>query len=122
MESTVVFALVYISFLFFRIPYSALFALVNGITNLVPYFGPIVGCVLTMAVLVLIDPMQALYAGVLITIVQQIDGYILGPKFMGENLHLRPLYVMLSVTAAAPSSACPACCSRSPLWPFSAPC
>lgn len=99
LESVVVFALVYISFLFFRIPYSALFALVNGITNLVPYFGPIVGCVLTMAVLVLIDPMQALYAGVLITIVQQIDGYILGPKFMGENLHLRPLYVMLSVTA-----------------------
>ncbi len=99
-ESLVVFVFSYVGFLCLGISYSALLALVNAIFNLVPYFGPILGGALTMLVLLLVDPMQALYAGLLVLVIQQLDGYVLGPKLMGDSLNMRPLYIMLSVSAA----------------------
>ena len=99
LESVVVFALVYLCFFLFGVPYPALFSLLNAATNLVPYFGPLVGGIATVGFLLMIDPISALYAGALVVLVQMVDAYVLGPKLMGESLNLRPLYVMLSVTA-----------------------
>lgn len=99
LETLVVGLVVFASFVGFGIPYSALFAVVNGLLNLIPYFGPIVGWVITVLVLLLIDPVKALYAGIIVLVLQQIDGYVLGPKLMGDSLNLRPLYIMLSVIA-----------------------
>lgn len=98
LESLAVFILTLIAFLIAGAPYTVLFAVLGAVTNLVPYFGPIVGWILTVGLLLLIDPILALFAAIFILVMQQLDGNVLGPKLMGDSLHLRPFTIILAVT------------------------
>jgi predicted PurR-regulated permease PerM len=98
-DSLVVAAAVGLAFWAADIPFSALFAVINGVLNLVPFFGPILGWGITVFALALNDPMQAIWAAIIVLAVQQIDGYVVGPKIMGDSIDLRPLYVMLAISA-----------------------
>ena len=62
------------------IPYSVLISLVVGVTNLAPTFGPIVGAIIGGFVLVLVNPLHALWFIIFTIILQTIDGYVLKPK------------------------------------------
>lgn len=98
-ESLVVFAAMLIGYTVVPVPYAVLFSIVGAVTNLVPFFGPIAGFVLVVPLVLLIRPERALYAGVFIIVLQQIDGYVLGPKVMGDGVNLRPLWILMAVTA-----------------------
>ena len=98
-ESLMVFVATLIGFTVNNVPYAVLFALVGAITNIVPFFGPIVGFLITVLLVLLISPAKALYAGLFILVLQQLDGYVIGPKVMGEGVNLRPFWVLLAVSA-----------------------
>ena len=98
-ESLVVFTAMLIGYTVVPVPYAVLFSIVGAVTNLVPFFGPIAGFVLVVPLVLLIRPERALYAGVFIIVLQQIDGYVLGPKVMGDGVNLRPLWILMAVTA-----------------------
>ena len=100
-ESLMVFVATLIGFTVNNVPYAVLFALVGAITNIVPFFGPIVGFLITVLLVLLISPAKALYAGLFILILQQLDGYVIGPKVMGEGVNLRPLWVLMAVSAGS---------------------
>ena len=100
-ESLMVFVVTLIGFTVNNVPYAVLFALVGAITNIVPFFGPIVGFLITVLLVLLISPAKALYAGLFIFILQQLDGYVIGPKVMGEGVNLRPLWVLIAVSAGS---------------------
>ena len=100
-ESLMVFVVTLIGFTVNNVPYAVLFALVGAITNIVPFFGPIVGFLITVLLVLLISPAKALYAGLFILILQQLDGYVIGPKVMGEGVNLRPLWVLMAVSAGS---------------------
>ncbi|MGN1250613.1 MAG: AI-2E family transporter [Candidatus Spyradocola sp.] len=100
-ESLMVFVATLIGFTANNVPYAVLFALVGAITNIVPFFGPIVGFLITVLLVLLISPAKALYAGLFILILQQLDGYVIGPKVMGEGVNLRPLWVLMAVSAGS---------------------
>ena len=81
------------------VPYAVLFSIVGAVTNLVPFFGPIAGFLIVVPLVLLIRPERALYAAVFIIVLQQFDGYVLGPKVMGDGVNLRPLWILMAVTA-----------------------
>ena len=93
-ESLMVFAAMLIGYTVVPVPYAVLFSIVGAVTNLVPFFGPIAGFLIVVPLVLLIRPERALYAAVFIIVLQQFDGYVLG-----DGVNLRPLWILMAVTA-----------------------
>ncbi len=79
------------------LPYAPLIAFIIGITNMIPVFGPFIGAIPCLVILVLISPIQALEFLIFIIILQQIDGNILGPYILGDTMGLPTLWVMFAI-------------------------
>ena len=81
-----------------QLDFAIIIGVIAGIFNLIPYFGPIVGLVLAIIIGVLDpNPMKALYGAGAILIIQQIDGWIIVPKIVGECVKLHPVIVLLAI-------------------------
>ena len=65
---------------------------------MIPYFGPFIGAVPGVLILLTIDWKYALVFGVLILALQQFDGLYLGPKILGESTGLRPVWIIFAIT------------------------
>lgn len=86
-----------IGFWLLKIPYPIVFGFFIGATDLIPYFGPIIGA----APAVLIAATQSFYAvlGVLllIIIIQFLESNVVEPLVVGKSVDIHPLYIMLSL-------------------------
>ena len=80
-----------------QIPYNILIAVVIGVTNVIPFFGPIIGAVPCVMILLIVDPWAALRFGVLVIALQQFDGNILGPKILGNSTGLSAIWVLVAI-------------------------
>ncbi|WP_156286434.1 AI-2E family transporter, partial [Oceanivirga salmonicida] len=98
LDSLIVCIIALIGFKLIGLEYSFLFAIIIGVTNMVPYFGPIIGVVPVILITVFISPTQALWAIIFILILQQIDGNIIGPKIVDGKVGLPALWGVVSVT------------------------
>lgn len=82
-----------------RVKYAPVFGLMLGVFNLIPYFGAIAACILTIGATLLTGGIfKAIWTGVLLIVLQQIDGNFIGPKIMGNMLEARPLLIIFAVT------------------------
>lgn len=79
-------------------PYSILVSMIIGVTNVIPFFGPWIGGIPSALLVLMVDPKQALYFGILIIFIQQFDGNILGPKILGDSTGLSGFWVIFSIT------------------------
>ena len=79
------------------IPYSVLISVLVGVTNLAPTFGPIVGGILGGFILVLVNPLQALWFIIFTIILQTIDGYVLKPNLFGGSLGVPGVWILVSI-------------------------
>ncbi len=84
----------------FDFPYPALIAMIIGVTNIIPFFGPFIGAIPSAFLILLVDPIQSVYFCVFILVLQQFDGNILGPKILGESTGLASFWVLLSIILA----------------------
>ena len=75
-----------------------LVSIVVCITNMIPYFGPFIGGVPSVLLLCIYSPKSALVFAVLIIIIQQLDGNVIGPKILGDSTGLRPLWIIFAIT------------------------
>jgi len=96
-DSAIIGVLCFILCAIFRIPYAVLVSVVVGVTNVIPFFGPIIGAVPCLMILVIVDPWAALRFGVLIIALQQFDGNILGPKILGDSTGLSAMWVLVAI-------------------------
>lgn len=85
----------------FGIPYSVLISLVVGVTNLAPTFGPIVGAIIGGFILVLVNPLHALWFIIFTIVLQTIDGYILKPKLFGGSLGVPGVWILISIVVGS---------------------
>ncbi|MGN1034612.1 MAG: AI-2E family transporter [Oscillospiraceae bacterium] len=97
LDSLIVGILCYLGMLPWKIPYAVLISSIVGITNIIPYFGPFIGAVPCIIILLLENPTKALIFTIFILILQQIDGNIIGPKVLGETIGLNSFWVMFSI-------------------------
>ncbi|MBD5485224.1 MAG: AI-2E family transporter [Lachnospiraceae bacterium] len=79
-------------------PYAILVSVIIGVTNVIPFFGPWIGGVPSALLVLMVDPIQALYFIILILIIQQFDGNILGPKILGDSTGLSGFWVIFAIT------------------------
>lgn len=80
-----------------QVPYAVLISVIIGVTNIVPFFGPCIGAVPCLMILVMVDPWAALRFLVLVIALQQFDGNILGPKILGDSTGLSPIWVLVAI-------------------------
>lgn len=97
MDSLIIGILAFIGFNIIKAPFPLILALVVGVTNMIPYFGPFIGAIPAILITLLIDPPLAIAVGIFILILQQFDGNILGPKILGDSVDLSPLWIILAV-------------------------
>ncbi|MCH5259636.1 MAG: AI-2E family transporter [Lachnospiraceae bacterium] len=79
-------------------PYAILVSVIIGVTNVIPFFGPWIGGIPSALLVLMVDPMHALYFVILIMIIQQFDGNILGPKILGDSTGLSGFWVIFAIT------------------------
>ena len=79
----------------FEFPY--LIAFIVAITNMIPFFGPFIGAVPSVFILLFNNPWHALWFAVFILVLQQIDGNFIGPKIIGGQLGMPSLMIIFSV-------------------------
>ena len=81
-----------------RLDYAVLISVIVGITNMIPYFGPYIGAVPGILILLTTSWRQALVFSIMILILQQFDGIYLGPKILGESIGIRPVWIIFAIT------------------------
>ena len=81
-----------------NMPYALVVAVIVGITNIIPIFGPFMGAVPSIFIVLSVDPIKAIELAVFIFILQQFDGNILGPKLLGNSTGMSTLWIILAVT------------------------
>ena len=79
------------------IPYSPLVSVVVGVTNVIPYFGPFLGAIPSAFIILLDNPVKAVWFAVFILILQQIDGNVIGPKIIGQKIGLSSFWVIFAL-------------------------
>ena len=79
---------------------AAFISVVIGVTNIIPFFGPFIGAIPSGLLILLIDPLKALYFVLFILALQQFDGNILGPKILGDSTGLSSFWVMFAILLA----------------------
>ena len=80
-----------------QFPYPMLLAVIIGVTNVIPFFGPFIGAIPCALLVLLVSPLQCLYFCIFILILQQFDGNILGPKILGDSTGLSSFWVLFSI-------------------------
>ena len=80
-----------------KFPYPMLLAVIIGVTNVIPFFGPFIGAIPCALLILLVSPLQCLYFCIFILILQQFDGNILGPKILGDSTGLDSFWVLFSI-------------------------
>ncbi len=97
-DGAIMAGLISLSLAVIRVPFAVIIGLVSGFSNIIPYFGSILGFVLSVGMaLVSGEPIRAIYAAIVILILQQIDSVFIVPKVVGESVSLSPAVIIISL-------------------------
>ena len=96
-DSAIIGVLCFAGMTIFRMQYALLISVVVGVTNVIPFFGPFIGAIPSIMILLIVDPWDALYFGIFVLALQQFDGNILGPKILGDSTGLSPIWVLVAI-------------------------
>lgn len=99
-DSAIIGVIAYVGCLLMKTPSALLVAFIIGVTNVIPFFGPFIGAVPTIMLVLIQSPIHALYLAIFILILQQVDGNIIGPKILGDSTGLSPFWVLTSILIA----------------------
>jgi predicted PurR-regulated permease PerM len=97
LDSAIIGILCLIILTIIRTPYAVFICFIVGITNMIPYFGPLVGMVIAGLIVVFINPAKILWLIIVIFLLQQFDGLYLGPKILGDQVGISALGVIFAV-------------------------
>ncbi len=96
-DSAIIGILAFFCLTWMDMPYTLLLSVIIGVTNVIPFFGPFIGAVPSILIVLMVNPIQALYIAIFILILQQVDGNIIGPAILGESTGLSPFWVIFSI-------------------------
>ena len=96
-DSLIIGMLCFIILVIFQIPNAMLISFIVGITNMIPFFGPFIGAIPSALLVLLTSPGKTLLFIIIILVLQQFDGNILGPKILGNKLNLPTFWIIFSI-------------------------
>lgn len=89
--------LTFITMSILQIPYAPLIAVLVGVTNIIPFFGPFIGAVPSALILFIISPWEMIKFIIVVVVIQQLDGNLFKPKIIGSQVGLSSFWVLFSV-------------------------
>lgn len=89
--------LTFITMSIFQLPYAALIAVIIGVTNIIPFFGPFIGAIPSAFILFLENPWDMIIFIAIVFVIQQLDGNLFKPKIIGSQVGLSSFWVLFSV-------------------------
>ena len=99
-DSAIIGVLSFVVFSIFKIPYALLISVIIGVTNIIPFFGPFIGAIPSFIIILFVSPTKALIFLILIFIIQQIDGNIIGPKILGDSIGISAFWILFAILVA----------------------
>lgn len=97
LDSLIIGMICFVCSTLFNFPYAPLVSVIVGVTNIVPFFGPFLGAIPSLFLILLVSPVKALYFLIFILALQQVDGNIIGPKILGNRTGLSSLWVIIAI-------------------------
>ena len=96
-DSIIIGILCFIAMSLLKLPMAILISVVVGVTNIIPFFGPFIGAVPSILILLIVEPLAALKFGLMVLVLQQLDGNVIGPKILGKTTKLASFWVMFAI-------------------------
>ena len=78
-------------------PFALLIGLIAGVTNIIPYVGPIIGAALALILGLFTSVKLGILGFILLIAYQQIDGYFIQPKILGDSVGLAPVWIFIAI-------------------------
>lgn len=100
LDSFIIGVLTFIVLQVFKMPYTTLVSFIVGVTNIIPFFGPLIGAIPSFFIILFVSPVKAFWFLLIIFIIQQIDGNIIGPKILGDSLGISAFWILFSLLVA----------------------
>lgn len=97
-DSLIIGILCFIGTMILRTPFAGLISLIVGVTNIIPFFGPFIGAIPSVLILLIVDPWSALWFGIFVIALQQLDGNVIGPRILGDSTGVSALGVLVSIS------------------------
>ena len=97
LDSLIVGLITYVVLLIFRIPYPVLIAVIIGITNVIPFVGPVIGAIPTGLIVLLTEPAKVIPFLLIVLVIQQTDGHVIGPKILGNSNGMSSFCVLIAL-------------------------
>ena len=97
LDSLIIGVLCFIFSNIFHFPYAPLISVIIGVTNIIPFFGPFLGAIPSLFLILLVEPVKALYFLIFVIALQQLDGNVIGPKILGDKTGLSSLWVIVAI-------------------------
>ena len=96
-DSAIMGVLCYIGCRIYRFPNALLISAFVGITNVIPFFGPFIGAIPSAFLILIEDPMKAVWFSLFILGLQQLDGNVIGPAFLGDRTGLSSFWGLFTI-------------------------
>jgi len=96
-DSAIMGVLCYIGCLVFKFPNALLISAFVGITNVIPFFGPFIGAIPSAFLILIEDPMKAVWFSLFILALQQLDGNVIGPAILGDRTGISSFWVLFTI-------------------------
>lgn len=90
--------MIFILLLFMHVPYALLIAVMAGLLNFIPYAGAVIGFIPSVILALAYNgPTNALIVGIGFAVIQQIDGNLVAPRVLKDNVGLSPVYIIVAI-------------------------
>lgn len=96
-DSIIIGIICFVALSIMQMPYTILVSVIVGVTNVIPFFGPFIGAIPSVLLILLVNPWQALYFLIFVFILQQVDGNIIGPLILGDKTGLSTFWVLCAI-------------------------
>lgn len=97
LDSAIIGVLCYIACFIFKFPSALLVSVIIGVTNVIPFFGPFIGAIPATLLILIQNPIKALWFVLFVLVLQQVDGNIIGPKILGNTTGLSSFWVLFAI-------------------------
>lgn len=97
LDSLIIGILCYLGCWILRIPNTLLISVFIGVTNIIPFFGPLIGAVPATLLILIESPLKAVWFVIFVVILQQMDGNVIGPRILGNRIGISGFWVMFAI-------------------------
>lgn len=98
LDSLIVGMLCFAGLMIINTPYAMLISLFFGLTNMIPYFGNLIGMIPAFIIAFIYSPVKSIEVVIFLLILMQFDAWFLSPKILGKRVGISPLWVLLGIT------------------------